>query len=206
MHKPILYILLLEQKKVRLNEINKISEPELVFLLQGKDEKAFNYLYDNYSGALYGLILNMVTKKDYADEIIQDVFVKVWKNCGQYDSAKGRLYTWMINIARNTALDFIKSKGFLNEQKNRSLSDVVNEIDSGSESVDELQNIQADQVAMKAVVYSLRKEWRDLIELLYYQGYTQAEVAERLDIPIGTIKTRTRSALIELKEKLKDYR
>jgi RNA polymerase sigma factor (sigma-70 family) len=195
-----------KQKKVRLPEINKISEPELIFLLQGKDEKAFNYLYDNYSGALYGLILNMVAKKDYADEIIQDVFVKVWKSCGQYDSTKGRLYTWMINIARNTALDFIKSKGFLNEQKNRSLSDVVNEVDSGSESVDELQNIQADQVAMKAVVYSLRKEWRELIELLYYQGYTQSEVAERLDIPIGTIKTRTRSALIELREKLKDYR
>ncbi len=206
MHKPILYIHLSEQKNVGLNEINKISEPELIFLLQGKDEKAFNYLYDNYSGALYGLILNMVTTKDHADEIIQDVFVKIWKSCSQYDAAKGRLYTWMINIARNTALDFIKSKGFQNEQKNHSLSDVVNEVDSDAASVDELQNIQTDQVAMKAVVYSLKPEWRELIELLYYQGYTQAEVAERLDIPIGTIKTRTRSALIELRDKLKDYR
>ncbi len=189
-----------------MNEIDKISEPHLVSLLQAKDEKAFNYLYDNYSGALYGLILNMVTKNEYADEIIQDVFLKIWKSSGQYDSTKGRLYTWMINIARNTALDFIKSKGFVNEQKNRSLSDVVNEIDLGTELVDGLESIQADQVAMKAVVFSLKKEWRELIELLYYQGYTQAEVAEKLDIPIGTIKTRTRSALIELREKLKDYR
>ena len=74
-------------------------------------------MYDNYSGALYGVIFRIVQSKEYTEEIIQDVFVKIWNSVHQYDSQKGRFYTWMINIARNTAIDYLKSKGFQNELK-----------------------------------------------------------------------------------------
>lgn len=190
-----------------MNNIVQFSEEELITLLQNKDEKAFNYLYDNYSGALYGLILKTVVESNFADEVIQDVFMKVWKNIGQYDASKGRLYTWMINIARNTAIDFLKSKAYQNEQKNQSLSNFVNREETINLS-DRMANVSennTDLIGMSAVINGLKPEWNELIQLAYFQGYSQAEIAERLDIPIGTVKTRTRNAMIELKKLLIDY-
>ena len=87
------------------------SEEELIVLLQEKNETGFHYLYDHYSGALYGIILRIVQSKEYTEEVIQDVFVKIWNSIHQYDASKGRFYTWILNIARNTAIDYLKSKG-----------------------------------------------------------------------------------------------
>lgn len=183
-----------------MNTKPKLSEQELVDLLLQQDEKGFNYLYDNYAAAIYGIINRVVTAKEYADEIIQDVFVKIWKNITQFDPEKGRLYTWMINLARNTAIDYIRSKGFQNEQKNQTIPEFV----SDSEHYATVSNI--DHIGVSEVLSKLKEDWRVLIDLAYYKGYTQQEIAERLDIPIGTVKTRTRNALIELKELLKDHR
>lgn len=176
-----------------------LAEEEIVSQLLRQEQNGFNYLYDNYAPAIYGIITRIVAEKEYADEVLQDVFVKIWKNIAQFDPQKGRLYTWMINLARNTAIDYIRSKGFQNEQKNQSIPDFVN--NSKDHAV--VQNV--DHIGMKEVLLKLKREWRELIELAYFKGYTQQEIAERLDIPIGTVKTRTRSALIELKSLLKDY-
>ncbi|MFN0292226.1 RNA polymerase sigma factor [Pedobacter helvus] len=178
----------------------KLSEQEIVALLLKQDEKGFNYLYDNYAGAIYGIITKVVSEKDYADEIIQDVFVKIWKNIVQFDPEKGRLYTWMINLARNTAIDYVRSKGYQNQQKNQTIPEFVNESEQYA------TTLNVDHIGMKDILAQLKSDWRELIELAYFKGYTQQEIAERLDIPIGTIKTRTRNALIELKRLLKDYR
>lgn len=190
-----------------MNNLVQFSEEELITLLKDKDEKAFNYLYDNYSGALYGLILKIVLESNYADEVIQDSFMKIWKNIDQYDTSKGRLYTWMINISRNTAIDYVKSKGYQNQLKNQSITNFVNREETISLS-DRLSNVSennTDLIGMSSVINGLKPEWKELIDLAYYQGYTQIEIAEKLAIPIGTVKTRTRSAMLELKELLKDY-
>ncbi len=191
-----------------LNTLNKLSETELITLLQNKDEKSFNYLYDNYSGAIYGLILKIVYDTNYAEEVIQDVFVKIWKNIDQYDASKGRLYTWMINIARNTAIDYLKSKSYQNEQKNQSISNFVDKDEANSFSLrmDNSDESKTDLIGMNTIIDGLKPEWKELIQLAYFQGYTQVEISEMLDIPIGTVKTRTRNALLELKKLLKDYR
>ncbi len=194
-------------KHIFLNNLVQFSESELITLLKDKDEKAFNYLYDNYSGALYGLILKIVLESNYAEEVIQDVFMKIWKNIDQYDTSKGRLYTWMINISRNTAIDYVKSKGYQNQLKNQSITNFVNREETISLS-DRLSNVSennTDLIGMNSVINGLKPEWKELIDLAYYQGYTQIEIAEKLAIPIGTVKTRTRSAMLELKELLKDY-
>ncbi|RZJ80720.1 MAG: sigma-70 family RNA polymerase sigma factor [Flavobacterium sp.] len=183
-----------------MNTQPKLSEQEIVSLLIKQDEKGFNYLYDNYAAAIYGIVTKVVFDKEYADEIIQDVFVKIWRNISQFDPEKGRLYTWMINLARNTAIDYIRSKGFQNQQKNQSIPEFVSESEQYS------VKVEVDNIGLKNILASLKPEWGDLIELAYFQGYTQQEIAERLDIPIGTIKTRTRNALIELKRLLKDHR
>ena len=178
----------------------KLSEQEIISLLLQRDQKGFNYLYDNYSGAIYGIITRIVSSKEYADEIIQDTFVKIWKNIAQFDAEKGRLYTWMINLARNTAIDYVRSKAYQNEQKNQSIPEYV------SDSERYATTSEVDHIGVKGILDQLKVEWRELIDLAYYKGYTQQEIAYRLDIPIGTVKTRTRNALIELKKLLKDHR
>ncbi len=176
------------------------SEEELIVLLKEKNEAGFHYLYDHYSGALYGIILRIVQSKEYTEEVIQDVFVKIWNSIHQYDVSKGRFYTWMINIARNTAIDYLKSKGFQNELKNQSLPDFVYNTAELS-----TVNNSSDYIGFNNVLEGLEVDKQELINLAYYQGYTQHEISEKLKIPLGTVKTKMRNALMKLKDLLKDY-
>lgn len=186
-----------------MSPIHHLSEDTLIDLLKKRDRRAFNYLYDNYSGALYGIIIRIVIHKDYADEVIQDVFVKIWKHVDLFNHAKGRLYTWMINIARNASLDYIKSKHVKNEQKNQSFPDIVNNKESHIFACS-YQAEKSDYIGFGTVLDKLKPEWKKLIEMVYYHGYSQPEIADELDIPLGTVKTRLRSALFHLREILKE--
>ena len=176
--------------------VKKYSEPELVQLLQQRSRSIFSYLYDNYSGALYSVILNVVNEEELANDVLQEVFVKIWKQIDSYDSSKGRLFTWMLNIARNASIDMIRSKGFQNSRQNRELSEDVYSAGGTSE-------IKTDQSGLRKLVYSLKEEYRVLVELSYFQGFTQDEIAKMLNIPLGTVKTRLRTALIQLREIIK---
>lgn len=188
-----------------MSPIQYLSEDDLVELLQKRDQRAFHYLYDNYAGALYGVILRVVSDKNNADEVLQDTFVKIWNHGHQFDQGKGRLYTWMLNIARNTGIDYIKSKRARNDQQNQSLQDIVHS--------DEMHNFahtdlveKLDHIGVTAVIDKLKPEWQVMIKMAYYEGYTQQEIAEELQIPLGTVKTRVRAALMQLKFVLKEYR
>ncbi len=193
------FILLNLNRKIFAIKTN-YSEEQLIVLLKEKNETGFHHLYDNYSGALYGVILRIVQSKEYTEEIIQDVFVKIWNSIHQYDSVKGRFYTWMINIARNTAIDYLKSKGFQNELKNQPLPDFV--YNSAELST---TNHSSDFIGFNHILEKLEVDKQELIDLAYYQGYTQNEISEKLKIPLGTVKTKMRNALIKLKDLLKDY-
>ncbi len=195
----ICFILLHLERKIFAIK-TQYSEEQLIVLLKQKNENGFHYLYDHYSGALYGVILRIVQSKDYTEEIIQDVFVKIWNSIHQYDASKGRFYTWMINIARNTAIDYLKSKGFRNELKNQSLPDFV--YNSAELST---TNNSSDFIGFNDVLETLETDKKELIDLAYYQGYTQNEISEKLKIPLGTVKTKMRNALMKLKDLLKDY-
>lgn len=195
----ICFILLHLEGKIFIIKTN-YSEEELIVLLQEKSETGFHHLYDHYSGALYGVILRIVQSKEYTEEVIQDVFVKIWNSIHQYDSSKGRFYTWMINIARNTAIDYLKSKGFQNQLKNQPLPDFVYNTAELSTT-----NKSSDFIGFSNVLESLEVDKQELIDLAYYQGYTQNEISEKLKIPLGTVKTKMRNALIKLKDLLKDY-
>ena len=177
------------------------SEDELLDLLRKKSEAGFKHLYNHYSGALYGVIFRIVQSKEYTEEIIQDVFVKIWNSIHQYDALKGRFYTWMINIARNTAIDYLKSKSFQNELKNQSLPDFVYNSTELSTT-----NKSSDFIGFNDVLANLESDKQQMIDLAYYQGYTQSEISEKLKIPLGTIKTKMRNALTKLKDLLKDYK
>ena len=176
--------------------VKKYNEPELVLLLKQRSRHVFSYLYDNYSGALHAIIMNIVSEEELANDVLQEVFVKIWKQMESYDSSKGRLFTWMLNIARNASIDTLRSKGYQNSRQNRELTEDVYISGGTSET-------KIDQIGLRKVVHTLKEEYKVLVELSYFQGYTQDEISKMLGIPLGTVKTRLRTALIHLRDIIK---
>ncbi len=168
------------------------TEYELVEALKSYNEQAFVFLYDNYSKAIFTVIHTIIDQRDTAEDLLQEVFVKIWQNISSYDSSKGRLYTWMINIARNRAIDSIRSKETNKKSKTIELTDNVY-VGGGEHS-------KIEDIGLKRVLNELPKETRRLMELAYFQGYTQDEISKILSIPIGTVKTRIRTTLIQLRK------
>lgn len=173
------------------------TEPELITLLKQGDETAYSYLYDHYGAALYGVILQMVKRQEVAEDILQEVFLKIYRSIDRYEDSKGRLYTWMIQIAKNTAIDTIRSKDFRKSQKIQMLENNVND-----NTTENSNATYVDHLGLDKVLSSLNKDQRKVIDLAYFNGYTQKEIAQELEVPLGTVKTRVRNALIELRKLL----
>jgi RNA polymerase sigma-70 factor (ECF subfamily) len=176
-----------------------LLESELVSQLRQKDSKAFGYLYDHYAPSMYGVIYRILNSEEIAQDILQETFVKVWNSIEQYDTTKGKLFTWVLNIARNAAIDRLRSKEHKNLQQRDSLSNkqVRNKTDQDSQQI-------GDFIGFNDVIKKLREEHRLIIDMMYFEGYTQAEIADRLGIPLGTVKTRARAALEHLRALLQE--
>lgn len=175
-----------------------IAEEELVSLLKDKDQRGFNVLYNNYSGALFGVINKIVQSDDDANDLLQDTFLKIWRNIDNYDSSKGSIFTWMMNIARNLSIDKVRSADFRDSSQNISMEqNVIYQVDNEHQTL-----MDVDSIGLRKVVDNLKPEYRQLIELVYYQGYTQAEVSEEYGIPLGTVKTRIKAAVGSLRAML----
>lgn len=166
----------------------------LVEKFQQKDEKAFETLYNMYSDSMQGVIYNIVRDSDIAEEVMQDVFIKAWHNADAYSSKKGRFFTWILNIARNAAIDKTRSKAFKKSKQNLDSNFFVDILET-SESLDNT----TDAIGIKKFVDKLAEKCKAVIDLLYFKGYTQVEVSETLGMPIGTIKTRNRNCIKELR-------
>lgn len=173
----------------------KISEEELVYLLKIKDTAGLEYLYDHYSKALYNIIYQVLQNEEYTEDVLQETYIKVWNSFDMFDTAKGRLYTWMSNIARNLAIDKVRSKEFRNQSQNQDIENHVSGID-----VRMSNRLNPETLGIKDLVQNLKPEQKRLIELIYFNGFTHAEVAEHLELPLGTVKTRVRAAIIELRK------
>lgn len=169
------------------------TENQLITLIKHRDQNAFGYLYDHYSGALLRVIMNVISDQEQANDILQKVFVNIWQKIDAYEVSRGRLFTWMLNIARNAAIDTLRSKHY-RQQKLR-------------QPITETQFLQADQpdhsrsdtIGLLKYVARLKPQQRTLIELVYFHGYSQPEIASMQSIPLSTIKTRVRSALSQLR-------
>jgi RNA polymerase sigma-70 factor (ECF subfamily) len=158
--------------------------------LRKKDDEAFSYLYEHYSGALYGVIKQIVGDAELSNDVLQETFVNIWRRIDSYDETKGRLFTWMLNVARNAAIDKTRSRGFQQSQKQIPLDGDV---------VHPSARPGFDDYGLKKLILKLKDEQRLLIDLSYFQGYTHEQIATALHIPLGTVKTRIRSALTQLR-------
>ncbi|GGC08590.1 hypothetical protein GCM10011325_39370 [Dyadobacter sediminis] len=171
----------------------KYSEEELVAALKRNERTAFEFLYDHYSGALFNIISKTLRDEEKAADVLQESFLKIWKNIASYNPEKGRLFTWIMNIARNGAIDAARMEG-----RKPAMDDIENRIVLNEPDVHE--DSLASSSEMKAIVNMLRPERKILIDMAYFQGYTHEEISEELRIPLGTVKSRIRTALQELKQ------
>ncbi|RKE94797.1 RNA polymerase sigma factor [Ichthyenterobacterium magnum] len=167
----------------------------LVKQFKSKDEYAFEKLYQMYGASIHGVVFNIVKDSNIADELMQDVFIKAWDKADTYSSSKGRFFTWILNIARNAAIDKIRSKAFKQSKQNLNADFFVDIIRSN----DNLNN-STDAIGIRKFVTNLGETCKQIIELLYFKGFTQKEASEELNMPIGTIKTRNRNCIQKLRD------
>ena len=166
------------------------EEHDLVNSLRKKNDEAFGYLYQHYAGALYGVIKQIIGDAESSNDVLQETFVNIWRRIDSYDETRGRLFTWMLNIARNAAIDKTRSRGFQQSQR---------QIPLDGDIIQPSVRPGIDDYGLKKLILKLKDEQRLLIDLSYFQGFTHEQIATALHIPLGTVKTRIRSALIQLR-------
>jgi len=174
----------------------KLAEHELIQGIRRKDRMAAEALYDMYSAAIFGVIIRVVQNQELAEDLLQDTFVKAWNSFNSYDESKGKLFTWMSNIARNSAIDKLRSKDFRNHNN-------IDKIENNVYAIDEQQyvEINSDGMGVRELVEKLKPQDKVILDLIYFKGYTHVEVSDELHLPLGTVKTRVRMAILELRKK-----
>lgn len=136
------------------------------------------------------MILRIVKQENDAEEILQEAMVNIWKNITTYDIDKGSIFTWMLNVARNKAIDYTRSRRF--KQKNQTIEPNV---DIGQQA-----QMNVEVIDLRDVVADLGQEYREVLESVYFSGYTHEQTSEMLGIPLGTVKTRVRKAIMILRD------
>ena len=167
----------------------------LLMRLRNNDQTAFQELHHTYKGLLLYTVGELLSDRDEAADLVQESFVKIWNSIGSYDQQKGGFVHWMVRIARNTAIDFLRSKYRGQQTKTCSLGCVALSPDW-----DRGLSLSVDTLDLPSLLSQLAPSYREVIEWTYLRGYTQAEVAQHFDLPLGTVKTRARIGLRELRK------
>ena len=167
-------------------------EKEIVGLLQKGDKKAITLLYENYADTLYGVILKVLNNEELAQDALQETFIKVWKKAKSYNADKAKLFTWLYRIAYNTAIDKVRS------QTNKDSKEI--QIEASNVYKLTSKGLNEDVMDIKTHLKSIDEKYQIVINALFFEGMTQQEASEELDIPLGTIKSRLKIGLRELKK------
>jgi RNA polymerase sigma-70 factor (ECF subfamily) len=171
-----------------------------VFLIQQvaqRDREAFSQLYDSCSSLVFSLAMRMLKVRSDAEDLLQEVFVQIWRQASNYSPERGSPEAWIINIARSRAIDKLRSIRRMEQ------SFVLTDDPARAESSDNVENSAADseaKIAMSSALTNLPEAQRRVLELAYFDGLTQSEIATRLKEPLGTVKTRMRAGIQRLRE------
>lgn len=166
------------------------DEQTLITRIQKKDDLALGELYDNYAGALYGVIIRICKDEQHAQNILQDTFMAIWDKAYQYNPEKGKFYTWAYRIARNKSLNFLRKSNNLIQTDDLSVY-------SNKEDV---INIDPEFYELNGCIKKLDQHHQKAIELVYFNGLTHREAHKEMDVPLGTFKSYVRQALKKLKQ------
>ena len=167
-------------------------EKDIIQLLKNGDKKALSLLYDNYSNSLFGVALKITKDEALAKDALQESFIKIWKNSHKYDPKKAKLFTWLYRITKNTAIDKLRSFNNRNSREIQMESSNVYRVSTGS--------LNLDVIDLKQHVDKLEQKYKTVLNALFFEGMTQQEASDELDIPLGTIKSRLKIALRELRK------
>jgi RNA polymerase sigma-70 factor (ECF subfamily) len=172
----------------------------LVSRLIQKDVSAFEQLYDRHSGAIYGLVLRILQQAGMAEEVVQDIFLQLWRNAAQYDSSRGSFVPWLFTLARNRALDTLRLKS----ERQRRHEDQVDELPpvAVAPEYEKVLDEKRRAIKVRALMSSLNPQQKRAIELAYFEGLSHSEIAAALKEPLGTVKSWIRNGLLRLKEEL----
>ena len=178
----------------------RAEDAALMARIVERDERAVEALYARYSGPLYSLAYQVTGADRFAQDVVQEVFVALWRDAGRFDPAKGAVAPWLFSLARHKAIDFVRREANIRKRT----ADVDLEFEEASDDVDHETWIRYRRERVREAIESLTPVQREALELAFFAGLTHVEVAERLDIPLGTAKTRIRSALLRLRDVLGD--
>ncbi|AJR03654.1 RNA polymerase sigma factor [Siansivirga zeaxanthinifaciens] len=167
-------------------------EKQIVSLLEQSDKKAMTLLYDNYGDALYGVIKKIITDDDTAQDVLQETFIKIWRYSGKYDATKAKLFTWLYRIAYNTAIDKVRSLKNKDENEIQIETSTVYKITTNA--------LNEEVLDIKKHLNNLDEKYQIVLNALFFEGMTQQEASDELNIPLGTIKSRLKIGLRELKK------
>jgi RNA polymerase sigma-70 factor (ECF subfamily) len=172
--------------------MSTLLERHIVELLQEQNEKAISLLYEHYGDTLYGVAFKVVRNEELAQDVLQESFVKIWKKGNSYDSTKAKLFTWLFRITRNTAIDKLRSLSTKSDKEIQiDVSDVYN---LGVES------IRPEFMDIRQNLSKIEPKYQIVLDALFFQGMTQQEASDELEIPLGTIKSRLKIGLRELRK------
>ena len=172
----------------------------LVRRLLQRDVNAFEELYDRHSRIVYGLVLRILQQAPTAEEVVQDVFLQLWRNAAQYDTSRGPFLPWLLTLSRNRALDHLRLKS----ERQRRREDQADELPAVIAVPDFESHLDEKRRALRVreLIGALQPQQRRAIELAYFEGLSHSEIAAKLQEPLGTIKSWIRNGLLKLKEGL----
>jgi RNA polymerase sigma-70 factor (ECF subfamily) len=184
---------------------SEIQDSALLQRIASRDQNAFAVLYDRYATVLYSLCLSILQRANDAEDVLQECFLQIWEKAHAFDGLKGSVHTWLVTMTRNRAIDRLRSKHFqiCRQQQADFDFDMIASADSFS---------PLDQAAAAERTHHVRKAFatlplaqREVLQMAYFDGYSQSEIAGHLRIPLGTVKTRTRQAIKKLHALLEKY-
>jgi RNA polymerase sigma-70 factor (ECF subfamily) len=189
----------------RIADYSAAADDRLVTALEGRDERALETLYDRYGDYVYSVCLRMVGDVQLAEDLSQEVFLRLWRRPDLYDVSRGRFLTWLLSVARNRAIDERRSRGrrFRFEAPPSTTAEEMLEAAPTSEDRD-VAVVSEERVVVQRALATLPPEQRLAIQLAYFGGYTQQEIAQGLHQPLGTVKTRIRLGLQKLRTLLSE--
>lgn len=171
--------------------------------LQNGDKEALRLLYRKYKKILFGLIISILHNREEAEDCLQEVFIQVWEKADQFDASRGRVYSFLVTIARNKAIDRTRSSDFKKSaQKDHTISDFS--FTPESDKNNPLEDLELSERAsiVRQALDKLGEKKREVLEIAYFQGLSQSQISEKMDVPLGTVKYRMRQGMIKLRENL----